>query len=396
VKTKVLSLLTTTCVLAWAAWLVHQGSTSEFNSHALSPVMQAAESSPAQEVAVPEKYRDTIHKGLEYLAKHQFKDGHWEGDEGKHPTAMTALVGLAFFMERDGRHGRVGRFTDRETKHSAEIRKAVDWLMDKSQTGRDGLIFSEHPSETARYMEGHGLATLFLAGACEDEKDGRPLKKLTNVLTRAVKYIARAQSTQGGWYHTSKVEGHDFDTIAATAIQFQALQAAENASIPIPGDTVDEARGYLEAVLPKYKDGAKSGQGRGQPADIAAALACRGLNARSRRMAEEEDMRDTCFRYCQTEIPRGRNMKFGRDELTHYFYAQALLNLGRQQGHEAWNDYRTEMFDHLQRTQNQDGSWPAGDGISVGAVYSTAVWCIVLQLDNASHPSMLRVPMSVK
>jgi hypothetical protein len=44
---------------------------------------------------VPEKYRDTVSKGLEYLVKHQHKDGHWEGDEGKHPTAMTALVGIA-------------------------------------------------------------------------------------------------------------------------------------------------------------------------------------------------------------------------------------------------------------------------------------------------------------
>ena len=39
----------------------------------------------------------------------------------------------------------------REAKYSANVRKAVDWLMDKSQVKRDGLIFAEHPSETARY-----------------------------------------------------------------------------------------------------------------------------------------------------------------------------------------------------------------------------------------------------
>src|SRR5205809_5340182 len=89
-------------------------------------------------------------------------------------------------------------------QYKANIRKAADWLMDKSQAGRDGLIFSEHPSETARYMEGHGLATIFLAGACKDEDDGGRRKKLTEVLTRAVKYIVKAQSSQGGWYHTSK------------------------------------------------------------------------------------------------------------------------------------------------------------------------------------------------
>jgi hypothetical protein len=45
------------------------------------------------------------------------------------------------------------------------------------------------------------------------------------------------------------------------------------------------------------------------------------------------------------------------------------------------------MFDHLLTSQNDDGSWVAGDGISVGSVYSTAIWCTILQLDNYRHPS---------
>ena len=55
--------------------------------------------SPVQADEVPEKYRDTVHKGLEYLAKNQFKDGHWEGDGGQHPVAMTGLAGVALLME---------------------------------------------------------------------------------------------------------------------------------------------------------------------------------------------------------------------------------------------------------------------------------------------------------
>ena len=61
-------------------------------------------------------------------------------------------------------------------------------------------------------MEGHGLATLFLAGVLQDRERRRYAgHKLKGVLNRAVKYIVNAQSTQGGWYHTSRVEGHDFD-----------------------------------------------------------------------------------------------------------------------------------------------------------------------------------------
>ena len=89
-----------------------------------------AESSPGDEI--PEKYRETVHKGLEYLVKSQCQDGHWEGEGGQHPVAMTGLAGLALFMER---RSDAGRAHDPNRKYTANIRKAVDWLMDKSQAG---------------------------------------------------------------------------------------------------------------------------------------------------------------------------------------------------------------------------------------------------------------------
>jgi hypothetical protein len=163
-KIKVLLFLLVSSLLALAAWLVHGPN-------------------PTHADEVPEKYRETVRKGLEYLVKNQCKDGHWEGDGGRHPVAMTALAGMALLME--GSNLQKG-------KYSANIRKAVDWLMDKSQAGRDGLIFSDHPSETDRYMQGHGLATQFLAWAYRSESDETRRKKLHDILTRAVKYIAKA------------------------------------------------------------------------------------------------------------------------------------------------------------------------------------------------------------
>ena len=32
-----------------------------------------------------EQYREMFEKALAYLAKQQYKDGHWEGDDGQHP-----------------------------------------------------------------------------------------------------------------------------------------------------------------------------------------------------------------------------------------------------------------------------------------------------------------------
>lgn len=390
-KIKVLFFLTASCLIALAAWLVHRDYAPVFNAEGnIAPTTLHDESTPVDGGPIPEKYRETVHKGLEYLAKSQHKDGHWEGDEGNHPVAMTGLVGLALLLERDGpRVQGWGRI--RESKYSANIRKAVDWLMDQGQAGRNGLIFSGHHSETARYMQGHGFATLFLAGAYMNN-EAMHKKKLSDVLTGAVKYICKAQSSQGGWYYTSTAEGHDFDAISVTAIQIQALQAAENAGIPFPDDVIGPGHEYLKRAIKTYDEEAKSGQNHTTAADTAAALACYFRSGpwsgvRSRDMMHQ--LPQEWFKYCQTEIPVGRAIQFGCDELTHYYYAQAVFELSNK---TAWTSYRVAMFDHLQNSQNNDGSWPAGNGIGVGPVYSTAVWCTILQLDKRSHPSIPAVP----
>jgi hypothetical protein len=368
-RTKVVLLLLAGGILCMTTWLVHIPA-------------------PSQADEVPEKYRDTVHKGLEYLVKHQHKDGHWEGDDGKHPVAMTGLVGLALLMEKDNPQPRGNVIRGPSAKYSANIRKAVDWLIDKSQAQRDGLIYADHASETGRYMQGHGLATLFLAGALHDESDKVRRQKITDVLTRAVKYIVKAQSTQGGWYDTSKVEGHDFATIAATVIQVQALQAAENAFVPIPSDSLSDARAYLKTALRKMDEKPKAKDDVKRLADIAGTLACafplsslvRGLGGAGNA---KDELRDKWVKICQAEIPMGRNIKLGSDEFVHYYYAQVVFDLD-------WKAYRTAVFDHLQSSQNKDGSWPRADGLGAGTVYATALWCTVLQTDKRSHPSRMR------
>ena len=359
-KTKVVSILAACALLAAVAWF-------------------AQAPSRAQSVAVPEKYRETIRKGLDYLAGKQHKDGHWEGDAGTHPVAMTGLAGLAFLMEQvqPDRGGRRVRGENKlDEKRLATIRKAADWLIAQSKPDRDGLIFSGHDSETTRYMLGHGLATIFLAGVLEHETDAERRKKLTEVLTRAVKYIASAQSSQGGWHDTSKVEGHDFAAIPATVIQIQALRAAETAGIPVYPALHDGPQ-WLKASLEKNSS----------PSDTAAALACLSRNEPGMQAKLSPKWIDRC----RSGIPVGSDLKLGRDEFAHYYFGQTEFN----RGGDFWIAYRTAMFDRLRAAQNEDGSWPAGNGTCTGQVYSTAVWCTLLQLDNDSHPSKLRILLDV-
>ena len=190
------------------------------------------------------------------------------------------------------------------------------------------------------------------------------------------------------------MEGHDLAAILPTVIQIQALQAAENAGVAVTDGAFNNAQEYLKMVLGK-EEKAKPGQKVKRATDWAMAFAC-GCNAGPSARGKAQVGFLANWLNCRGEIPVGRNIKFGRDELTHYYYAQALLGFGREHGHGDWNAYRQEMFDHLQSTQNEDGSWPAADGISVGAVYSTALWCTVLQLDNANHPALPRIQTIVK
>lgn len=349
--------------IGFAAWLAH------------APA-------PIHADEVPEKYRDTVAKGLGFLAKHQAKDGHWEGEDGKHPMAMTGLVGLALVMERPPNTGR-GLPQGRQGKHSEEIKKAADWLMHQSDAKRDGLLFSGHASETSRYMEGHGLATLFLAGVCRDEFSKVRRQQLTEILTRAVKYIGKSQSSQGGWYHTSRLEGHDFDAILPTVIQIQALQAANNAGIPIPAEGLRNGQEYLRRVVARSQD-KKSDERKRLSGTIAALVACHNRLGSDVKKGSEQDK---WIQYCLTHCPLTRNTA---DDLDHYYSAQAIF-IG---GGSNWKQYRA-TFDHIQRAQDKDGAWPASVGISEGRVYATALWCTILQLDNEHYPAMVEIPREI-
>jgi hypothetical protein len=364
-KTKFLPYLLAGGVIVTAAWLVHARRETYADS-------------------VPEKYRATVQKGLAYLIKHQHADGHWEGEDGQHPVAMTGLVGLALLMEYDDPAKSL-----REGKSAVPIRKAVDWLLAHAPSEREGLLFSGHPSETTRYMEGHGLAMVFLAGALRQEPDGPRGRRFAEVVRKAVKYILRTQSSQGGWYHTSKAEGHDFADPLVTVMQIQALQAAANINLEVPSDCLRDAREYLRARLGIAEKARKGKPGQRRPTEFAGALAtCRGQYGEIR--LDETNMYEDWLKVCQDEIPVGRSLQFGRDELAHYYYAQVQLKLNG----EAWPSYRTTMSDYLQSTQKHDGSWPSASGLGVGPVYATALWCTLLQM-GGHHPA-LRFNVKIK
>ena len=342
------------------------------------------------------KYKEAVKKGLEYLKKQQAKDGHWGAGGDNYPVSMTGLAGMAMLMEGSN---------VREGKYALEIRKAADWCMERSMRGqnKDGLIGNpDHPTEAGRYMYGHGFGLLFLASVYGDEEDRERRDKLKDILTRAVKYTANAQSTQGGWFYTSKMDGHDQDEGSVTVTQMQALRACKNAGIPVPKEVIKKGYNYLKnsttprggVVYSLGRGGAGAPLGGERPSLTAAGIACLFSAGEYK-----DELVKKWFKYCQGAIPMGQAGRLGHDEYTHFYYAQSLYFLGddgweKMFGTDAnkltWSAYKKDMFEHLVRTQSNDGSWPSGGGFSVGPVYSTAIYTIMLQLDLGTLPIFQR------
>jgi hypothetical protein len=300
---------------------------------------------------------------------------------------------MAFLMEGS---------TTREGKYAEQIRKAADYLMAKSQTDgpRNGLIGDPtQPSESVRYMYGHGFSLLFLSSLYGDEQDKKKREKIKDILSRAVKYSVASQSSRGGWYYTSKLEGGDNDEGSVTITQIQALRAAANAQIKVEKAVIDKTYAYLKSCT-----GPRNGiyysftVKQEKPAITAAGVACL-FNAGEYK----DELAKKWLTYCRETIPlqlaANGGPRIGQEEYTHYYFAQCLYVLGDKGWAKlfpgapeseilTWTKYRDAICDQLIKTQNQDGSWTGGGtGVfNVGAVYTTAMWLAVLQLDKGALP----------
>ena len=162
-----------------------------------------------------------VARGLEWLAAHQSRLGHWTASGDTYPTAMTALAGIALLCEGS---------TTTQGKYAPNIRKAVDYLVSHSRS--NGLIGD--PDRDDRYTYGHGFSMLFLSQVLGEEEDAERREQLVDVLTRAVQFTGRAQTSAGGWGYVSAKDGDGFDEGSTTITQVQGCAAAATPASPCP------------------------------------------------------------------------------------------------------------------------------------------------------------------
>jgi hypothetical protein len=317
-----------------------------------------------------DKWDNSVKRGLDWLVKDQSTLGHWVADAsnlaGAYPVAMTSLAATALLASGS---------TATQGPYAKAIRKAVDYLLLKVQTS--GLIGD--PDTDNRYTYGHGFAMLFLSQLLGEEEDKERRTELVEVLTKAVDFSGRAQTSAGGWGYVSAKALNDFDEGSTTITQVQGLRGCRNAGIVVPGEIIEKAKKYIYSC--KNEDGGISyssrNMGESRPAITAAALATL-YNAGDYDSEHVPQMLDYAKKQLHTLDPRGAT--FGHWQYTYLYYSQVVY----RQGESEWGPYRDRLYERLEKTQSEDGSWKGSNNMS--SVYPTACNLIMFQLDLGYLP----------
>jgi hypothetical protein len=347
--------------------------------------------SPTLGAEVPKEYRKTIETGFKWLVRQQQADGRFEGIRGTYPVTMTSMAGMAMLMEGS---------TLREGKFRHQIRKCADFVM--GQAKPYGLIGNpvSVSGQDGRYMYEHGFGLLFLSCLVGEEDTLRRRKELVPILERAAKYSYEAQHKTGGWGYVTARDQPDFDEGSVTITQMQAIRAARNSGVVVPGDCIKNAVKYHNDSTSQRDGGVcyqlrmnYNGQGSGLPAITAAGVAC-GFSAGDYNSPSVKKW----LTFCKSRVPEP-DRRSAHDEYLHYYYAQCIYVLGedryaklfpesRESERLTWSKYRKALFGRLMDAQSSDGSWSSGNwtASTVGPVYCTAAHLTIMQLDKGALP----------
>ncbi|MBW3539875.1 MAG: terpene cyclase/mutase family protein [Planctomycetes bacterium] len=327
-------------------------------------VLCVAGSAAADPVRRDPKVAGSVRKSLDWLVSQQRRQGYWEANGSQYRVAMTALAANAMLCEGS---------TTTQGRYSKNIRNAVDYLLSMSRPG--GLIGYQNDYH---YMYGHGFSMLFLASVYGEEEDAERRAELRRVLTKAVEFCAAAQTSAGGWGYVSAKDGSDFDEGSTCITQVQGLRACRNAGIPVSKEIIDRAVVYIQKCTTSeggVQYSLKSGGGS-RPPITAAAVACLFNSGQY-----ESEYAKRLLAYCDKHVwpSQAAELYGGHWHYTHYYFAQVMYRRGEEQ----WRKYFDDVGQQILRSQSSSGAWTQG---YIGPVYVTAINATILQLGHGYLP----------
>jgi len=343
------------------------------------------------ETVITDAHKQSVERGLKWLAEHQQKDGSWSArigrklNTGYDYTADTGHVGvtsLACIAFLAGGH-QLGR-----GNYGRVIERGLNFVLASAQ--EDGYI-----TRGKTRMYSHAFATLFLAEiyGMTHREDVR-LK-----LQKAVDFIVSCQNEEGGWRYVPFESQSDMSIVVCQVI---ALRAARNIGIRVPKETVERASVYVRDSAISNREASsirgfsgqnligsfkyqREGATRSSFALTAAGVtALNGLGIYSDERIKEG--LDYLRRYFDSFTER-----YGRRERGHYFFwygnyygVQAMYMAGEPY----WTPYFTSLRDELLSLQAKDGSFP--NEVGPGTAFGTAMGVLILEIPYRFLPIFQR------
>ena len=395
--------------------------TIDVNPNAANPSAQApnrgkfAGRSKAGRAALIAKYggnaasESAVVRGLEWLKRHQNSNGSWSwnhqhrgcncpspGSFKKSHTGATAMATMCFLG-----HGDTYAVGD----YQPQVRSALMYLLKNERKDKQGQgtgdFRGDFEANGGMYIQ--GLVTIVLCEALAmnmaeltettTAELRRKLKKLksserrkimvsraqrfkdTRMLgyaaLRAIHFIARAQSDNGGWRYTPR---RDADT-SVVGWQVMALASGHSAKIRIPAATLQGVTRYLDAAqVNEYgtQYAYTIQQKKGKPSMTAVGLLCRIYMG---------------WKRTNPGLSRGVEYLSGvgpsRNNMYYNYYATQVMH---QYGGPMWKKWNGVMRDQLVDSQlrkgHASGSWNVTDphGRAGGRLYQTCLSIMTLEV----------------
>jgi hypothetical protein len=322
-----------------------------------------------------------VQRALAWFAAHQHRDGHWDShgfdrgcgecDGSSTVDCDSAVTGLALlcFLGADHTQAKDGPYRDNTSR-------AVTWLL-------------EHQDEAGDFRSGesmytHAIVTIALAEAHGMTRDPR----LAEPLARAVRFIERAKSKQGGWRYEPGQAG---DT-SVLGWQLMAMVSARRAGIQVSESAIEAAGEFLDSVS-RRTPGLYAYQ-NGQPPT--ASMTAEGLFCRQ-LLGDTRDSERTAesLGFLAKSPP-----KWSRRSTTYYWYYATLAMF--QHGGAEWEDWNTrlkkELLAHQRGEGAATGSWDPLDRWSLtgGRVYQTAICTLSLEVYYRYLPMYENAPKTAR
>ncbi|MFH1230466.1 MAG: prenyltransferase/squalene oxidase repeat-containing protein [Planctomycetota bacterium] len=337
-----------------------------------------------------------VSRGTKWLAQSQEETGNWVpskyGGRDEYTAALTGLAILCFTGQ--GNSHLKGDF-------SRTVNKSVKYLISVQQP--NGLFSTSLPDLASGQaaMYNHGIATyalledyLIAHNYPESEYD-ELTKELGEVIIKAISFIIKAQSNNGGWGYIPKSSLPD---TSVTVWQIQALRLASILDMPGVEYALYKSRQWLCDVtddngfvgyqsLLDYPNG---------PYALTAAGSIAYLWIDSLPIMKSDKQDDVIKKRLDglhrkqidllTEnLPRVGKISIENDFYYCYWGSMAMISPppdGQVVGNSEWEKWNAQIKEILIKSQSETGNWQVNDkwGMFGGQLYATTIAVLTLQV----------------